>query len=451
MSPKTLNGSKRNKVMKKLLILSTSLISTAVMAAAPVNQPIGSSFTLGSSLNQRALTTASANPAAPFLMVNDQEGDSFRFGIIGPIGVGVEFGDISDLSDQIDRAEAKLDATYSSVTEANDAISEVNGILNDIADTAYVKVSASTQVPLMPIIYKTENSGAFMLDASVSVVGRGSLLASNITSNVSGSSYELTSNTSMYAKVATDLNIGLGYSQKIWQPESESGVLVGGIKANFHQLSLGQALSVLSDDSEDASDVFSDTITDDAESATGVGLDLGLIWYSDIYHAGITIANINEPEFDYNAVGTNCSSKTGSALTSCNAAADFISAGKLSATSTYTMETQTTLDFSVSTPAKQVSLGLSYDVNPVEDAVGDEYQWAVASVSYYGDSHFLPGLRAGFRQNMAGTELSYATAGLTLLKRLNLDVAIALDTVTDEDGDEIPRSGYISLGYDTAF
>ena len=115
------------------------------------------------------------------------------------------------------------------------------------------------------------------------------------------------------------------------------------------------------------------------------------------------------------------------------------------------METQTTLDFSVSTPAKQVSLGLSYDVNPVEDAVGDEYQWAVASVSYYGDSHFLPGLRAGFRQNMAGTELSYATAGLTLLKRLNLDVAIALDTVTDEDGDEIPRSGYISLGYDTAF
>ena len=450
MSPKTLNGSKRNKVMKKLLILSTSLISSAVMAAAPVNQPIGSSFTLGSSLNQRALATASSNPAAPFLMVNDQEGDSFRFGIIGPIGVGIEFGDISDLTDQIDRAEEILDATYTTPAAAQSALDEVNGIVTNIADTAYVKVSASTQVPLMPIIYKTKSSGAFMLDASVSLIGRGSLLAKD-TDPVTLSGTELVSNTSMYAKVATDLNIGLGYSQKIWQPESESGVLVGGIKANFHQLSLGQALSVLSDDSEDASDVFSDTITDDAESATGVGLDLGLIWYSDIYHAGITIANINEPEFDYNAVGTNCSSKTGSALTSCNAAADFISAGKLSATSTYTMETQTTLDFSVSTPAKQVSLGLSYDVNPVEDAVGDEYQWAVASVSYYGDSHFLPGLRAGFRQNMAGTELSYATAGLTLLKRLNLDVAIALDTVTDEDGDEIPRSGYISLGYDTAF
>jgi hypothetical protein len=52
---------------------------------------------------------------------------------------------------------------------------------------------------------------------------------------------------------------------------------------------------------------------------------------------------------------------------------------------------------------------------------------------------------------MAGTELSYATAGLTILKRLNLDVAVGLDTVEDEDGDEMPRSVYFSLGYDTAF
>ncbi|GAB3489156.1 hypothetical protein GCM10027340_29740 [Marinomonas epiphytica] len=403
-------------------------------------------------MNLRALDTAAANPAAPFLMVNDADDDSFRFGIIGPIGVGAEFGDISDLDDQIDRAEAILDATYTTVGAANNAITEVNSILNNIADTAYVKVSASTQIPLMPIIYKTESSGAFLVDASVSIVGRGSLLASDVTVDTSGASPELTSNTSMYANVATDLNIGVGYSQKMWEPEnSDAGMLIGGIKANFHQISLGQALSVLSDDSDDASDVFSDTISDDAESTTGVGIDLGAIWYSDIYHAGITIANINEPEFDYNAVGTNCSVKTGSAKTSCDAAASFISAGKLTAKNTYVMEMQTTLDFSISTPQKQLTLGLSYDVNEVEDAVGDEYQWAVASLSYYGDSHFLPGLRVGMRQNMAGTELSYVTAGLTLLKRLNLDVAVATDTVTDDDGDEVPRSAFVSLGYNTAF
>jgi hypothetical protein len=72
-------------------------------------------------------------------------------------------------------------------------------------------------------------------------------------------------------------------------------------------------------------------------------------------------------------------------------------------------------------------------------------------VSYYGDSHFLPGVRVGYRQNMAGTELSYASLGLTFLKRLNVDLAVALDTVEDEDGDELPRGGYFSIGYDTAF
>ncbi|WP_421849292.1 hypothetical protein [Marinomonas sp.] len=69
----------------------------------------------------------------------------------------------------------------------------------------------------------------------------------------------------------------------------------------------------------------------------------------------------------------------------------------------------------------------------------------------YPDSHWLPGLRAGVPQNMAGTELSYATFGLTIVKRLNIDVAVALDTVKDEDGDELPRSAYFSIGYDTAF
>jgi hypothetical protein len=109
------------------------------------------------------------------------------------------------------------------------------------------------------------------------------------------------------------------------------------------------------------------------------------------------------------------------------------------------------VDAAVSTKGKQVTLGMSYDTNAVKDAVGDEYQWAVASVSYYGDSHFVPGLRAGYRQNLAGTELSYATFGLTVLKRLNIDLGVALETVEDEDGDEMPRSAYFSIGYDTAF
>ena len=415
--------------MKKLLIVSTSLLSTAVMAAMPVNQPTGSSFTLSSAPNQRALSTALGNPAAPFIMVNQQDDDNFRFGILGPLSIGVEMGDISDLGDRAEKIEGIIDANYTTPTEALTALNKANDILNGIDDTAYIKTSVSMQVPFMPVIYKTKDDGAFMLDASISAVVKGRLLAGQITR----SGTELVASTSFYAQTATDLNVGLGYSQSMW--ENSHGMLVGGAKANLHQISMGRALVRLDDKNNDAGDAISDAISDDAISSTGVGIDLGAVWVSNYYQVGLTLANINEPEFD------------GAPLDS----SAIPSSSNVSTTDKYVMEMQSTVDAAVSTKGKQVTLGMSYDTNAVKDAVGDEYQWAVASVSYYGDSHFIPGLRAGYRQNLAGTELSYATFGLTVLKRLNIDLGVALETVKDEYGDEMPRSAYFSIGYDTAF
>lgn len=285
------------------------------------------------------------------------------------------------------------------------------------------------QVPFMPVIYKTKDNGAFMLDASISAVAKGRLLAGQIKK----SGTKLVASTSFYAQTAEDLNVGLGYSQSMW--ENAHGMLVGGAKANLHQISLGRALVRLDDKNNDAGDAISDSFSDDAVSSTGVGIDLGAVWVSNYYQVGLTLANINEPEFD------------GASLNS----SAIPSSSNVSATDKYVMEMQTTVDFAVSTKGKQVTLGMSYDANEVKDAVGDEYQWAVASLSYYGDSHYIPGLRAGYRQNMAGSELSYATFGLTFLKRLNIDLAVALETVEDEDGDDTPRSAYFSIGYDTAF
>jgi hypothetical protein len=415
--------------MKKLLIVSMSLLSTAVMAAMPVNQPTGSSFTLSSAPNQRALSTALGNPAAPFLMVNQDDEDNFRFGILGPLSVGVEMGDVSDLADQVEEIEGLIDNAnaINAVSNKNRA----NDILDEIGNSAYVKTTLSMQVPFMPVIYKTKDNGAFMLDASISGVAKGNLLADKVA--VNGTNDGLASDTSFYAQTATDFQIGLGYSQAMW--ENSHGMLVGGAKANIHQISMGRALVRLDDDSIDAGDAISDSISDDAVSSTGVGIDLGAVWVSNYYQVGLTLANINEPEFDGAPITTNAASDK----------------YNISASDKYVMEMQSTVDFAVSTKGKQVTLGMSYDANEVKDAVGDEYQWAVASLSYYGDSHYIPGLRAGYRQNMAGSELSYATFGLTFLKRLNIDLAVALETVEDEDGDEMPRSAYFSLGYDTAF
>ncbi|NLQ18307.1 conjugal transfer protein TraF [Marinomonas sp. M1K-6] len=430
--------------MKKLVIVSTSLLSSAVMAAMPVNHPVGSSFTLSNAPNIRALSTVHGNPASPFLMVNQEDDDNFRFGILGPLGVGVEMGDVSDLGDRAEEIEDILDADYSSSTptELQAEADKANEILKGIGDTAYIKTSLSMQVPFMPLIYKTKNKGAFMIDASLSGVVRANVIADDITANTATD--ELETDTSFYAQTATDLKIGFGYSQAMW--ENSHGMLIGGVKANLHDISLGRALVSLNDDSDNADDAASDAISDDAVSSTGIGLDLGAVWVSNYYQVGVTFANINEPEFDGAPINSTCGTE------SCDAAANLISAGKLDASgSKYVMEMQTTIDAAVSTKGKQVTLGLSYDTNAVKDAVGDEYQWAAASVSYYGDSHFLPGLRVGYRQNMAGTELSYGTFGLTILKRLNIDLAVALETVEDEEGDELPRSAYFSISYDTAF
>ncbi|WP_409419120.1 conjugal transfer protein TraF [Marinomonas sp. RS-M-Aa-14] len=426
--------------MKKMAIVSMSLLSTAVMSAMPVNHPVGSSFTLSSAPNIRALSTALGNPAAPFLMVNQDDNDSFRFGILGPLSIGVEMGDVSDLDDRAEELEDLIDATYANATEANNALNKANGILNEIGDTAYIKVSASMQVPFMPLIYKTKNNGAFMLDASLSGVARANVITDDITVNGSD---ELVTDTSFQAKTATDLQIGLGYSQSMWQ--NDHGMLIGGAKASLHDISMGRALVSLSDESDNADDAISDAISDDAVSSTGVSLDLGAVWVSNYYQVGVTVANINEPEFDGAPINQSCATE------SCAAAGRLINKGKLTASEDYVMEMQTTIDAAVSTKGKQVTLGVSYDTNEVKDAVGDEYQWAAASLSYYGDSHFLPGIRVGYRQNMVGTELSYASLGLTFLKRLNIDLAVALDTVKDEDGDDLPRGGYFSIGYDTAF
>jgi len=485
----------KERIMKKLLFLSVSLISSISVAATPVNQPIGSSFTLGGSVNKRALFTSMNNPAAPFLMVNRADDDNFRFGIVGPIGIGVEFGDVSDLEDRLEDVEDLTDSlsgttledvitdvvsggsltpaqqaeiqaattqeeledlaeTYSATLETaiNDAISsrlqeavdEANGILNGISDSAYVKAMVSSQVPFMPIIYRTDTKGAFTLDSSISAVFKGSVLEGDLSvvTDVDGN-HEIESDASFYTQSAVDFNIGFGYSHPILQ--NSYGMLIGGAKANLHQISAGRSLVSFSDDDTDIGDAVSDSMDDGAAESTNVGLDLGIIWTSNFYQVGVTLANINQPEFDGAAIDASCTTD------SCKAAQSLSDANDLELSDSYVMEMQASVDVAFSTREKQVFLGMSYDLNPVKDAVGDEYQWAAASLSYYSDSHFLPALRVGFRQNMAGSELSYASAGLTLLKRLSLDAAVALETVEDSDGEEIPRSLYVSLGYSTAF
>lgn len=430
--------------MKKMLFIAGSLACSVGYAASSVSQPVGSSFTLGTSANPSALSTSLTNPAAPFLMVDTEAGDRLRFGIVGPIGFGYEVGEVDSIQDQIDEFEGLLDREVATEAEAKNLESRANQILRNLGDNANVKVMASGQVPLFPIIYKHPEYGAVAIDMSVAAVGSGLFLDDDI-SYTTTAPYSLQTDSSMYVKSGVDLNIGVGYSKDVWA--NEQGMLITGAKLNVHNMTLSKNLIHLQSSEDDSSDPFSSEFE---ETTTGVGIDIGAIWVANNYQLGFTAANLNEPSFDYGSLDQNCSTLSGTKQNSCNAAKDFANEGRVILNESYTMERQFTVDASGFILDRQLALAASYELNEVPDFVGDMYQWATVSASYYSDLVWLPAVRGGLRKNMAGSELTYATFGATLFKRLNLDLAYSLDS-TEVDGDEVPRSLFFMASVESAF
>ncbi|CUB04822.1 conjugal transfer protein TraF [Marinomonas fungiae] len=434
--------------MQKALIIAGSLACGAAVAA-PVSQPFGSSFTLGSSANPASLMTAMGNPAAAYFMVNSEEGDNFRTGILGPIGVGYEVGEVDSLEDKIDELDDLLDQEVTTIGQALNIQSRANDLLAQMGEDANLKVMVGAPVPVFPIIYKTDSGSAFMLDLSVSAVAKGHFLDDeiDIVQETNGD-YRLDTNSSLYAKAGAAVTFGLGYSTDVYS--SDAGTLVLGTKLNAHSVTLGKALQHLESSDDDTSDAFSDAFSDQQETTTDFGLDLGAIWAAEHYQLGFQATNLNEPSFEYGKLPSNCATESPIDQPSCNAALEFAQKGEIELNEEYTMERQFTVEALTFVFDRQLSLAASYELNEVADLVGDEYQWATVSTVYYSSSSFIPALRLGYKKNMAGSELSYAMVGATLFKRLNLDLAYGLESV-EIDGDEQPRSLYVSASIESAF
>lgn len=433
--------------MKKVLLVASGLISATSFAALPA-QPFGSSFTLGSSVQPSSLSTASGNAAAPYLMLNSEEGDSLRTGIIGPFGFGYEVGKVDSLEDKIDELDDLLDQDVSTVTQALAIQAQANDLIEQLGQDATLKAMVATPIPVFPIIYKTETGGAFLFDMSVAAVGKASFLDDDIDVAFNGTDYQLETNSSLYARSGVDVNFAVGYSKDVWQ--NESGVLVLGSKANIHRVTLGKALLHLESSDDDTEDAFSDAFSDQQKTTTGVGLDLGAVWLANNYQLGFQATNLNEPSYDYAELKSSCDGVDAVDLASCNAALEFAQKGDISLREKYTMERQFAVEGATFVWDRQLSLAASYELNEVTDPVGDDYQWATVSTSYFSNSSFIPAVRVGYKKNMAGSELSYAMFGATLFKRLNLDFAYSLESV-EIDGDKEPRSLYFSAGIESSF
>jgi hypothetical protein len=114
------------------------------------------------------------------------------------------------------------------------------------------------------------------------------------------------------------------------------------------------------------------------------------------------------------------------------------------------MERQLKLEGSWFSSARRWTANIGIDANAVTDPVGDDFQWATISGGFQPESRWLQSLRVGYRHNMAGTEKTYYSAGITAFRYFNFDIASARQKVRIS-GDELPQGAIISMGFQVAF
>jgi hypothetical protein len=462
--------------MKRLLSASIVAAFCSSAMATPVYHPPGPNVTYGSVSNGQTLLSDINNPAAGALAPL-KEGSKFRFGVLSSIGGGVEYGAIDNLFDDLDAIAADFDINnaFSSIPNVNSAaavaevdaqISDINDLLNNIENNGYGKAFISGHIPLMPMIIASDTlGGSLTFDMNFSVVGRVGAVADtvafdllaaqtfiannlggtnqatfgDVTININGNNvtYGLTNDSVVRLKAAGVFEAGFGYSRNVLS--TNSGNLLAGIRGKYYQVTLYQDVEKVEDET-DTESLFEDFDYKDGVTDTNFGVDLGLLWAGGNYRLGATFANVNEPEFDYNAIDP--------------AKLAVISDPRISALLSeklvYTMESQLTIEGALHTSNQKWVFGAAYDVNEVKGPTGDEYQWATASAAFITKSWIVPGIRLGYRANQAGSELSYVTGGITLFKYLNIDGAYGLEDVVI-DGSTLPRSFMVNLGLELSF
>ncbi|MBI3478880.1 MAG: conjugal transfer protein TraF [Nitrosomonadales bacterium] len=464
----------------KLAVLSAMLCANAI--ADPVYLPPGPNLTYGSSSNNQSIMSSVANPAAAAAELN-REDSQYRAGILS-IGAGFEVGKVDGLFNLIDSTKntittpitnTQLQTLYTTdcptltctptqqATFATDIANAVNNsaavatinnsVLPALQQDGKASVFVGGHVPLTPLVVSKKNwGGSFVLDANISAIANMSFIAdplflSNATATTIATAYAanpatftmptIPNDSTLLVKAAVVQEVSFGYSRPVLS--RETGDLTAGVRAKAYQVKLARnAQKLITSTGAQNTLNASQTYT----SSSGIGLDVGTLWTAKRYRVGAWVNNLNKPSFKYNAIDP-------AVLATYDATKGVLS--QLVAETTYDMKPQVQLEGAYYSESQNWIVNAGLDGNTIQDAVGRDFKWMTLSAAYATDSWWIPGARVGYRANMAGSKLRYATAGLTLFKALSLDVAYGLDSVTDNNGRTIPRSAMINLGLQMTF
>ena len=488
--------------MKKITIAAGlgSLVLAATAAAGPVYQPPGANLTLGDVTHGKRILSASSNPAAAAADRARSAGKPVR-GTVISAAAGLEYGNVQNLFDlynELSAAYAPSDPGTGGGPGQNpddkpddginigDILDQINPDIGAALDAIVAEVVTQTALLLLiqqegygkawvsadaPFVFDTQWLGgtwSFGVNWSGSSKAYGATEPVDFDPDVALQRIEewlntlpidrpgsfaisddieltptpgqnavffaITNDSSLISKSTQTTEFRVGYSREALA--RESGTLFFGARANIYLKQLSR-LSVRFGDITDSEELFDAIRNADFRTDEGAGLDLGLLWVADNYQLGAQATNINEPEFRFPDVNLEPYNSEESIRFLQNDAV-------------YTMDSQLKLEASIFTDDRRWSAHLGYDVDPVTDPMGDRFQWLTLSGGYTTDSWWIPSIRAGLRQNLAGTELGYVSLGATLFKYVNIDIASALDTVKI-DGQTLPQGLMGSIGFEISW
>ncbi len=441
--------------------------------------PAGASLGYGEATYPIHAHSLKQNPAGAIAEVDR----GFRMGVLG-LGLGYEAGDVADFNDRLDAMQSDIDQIdtiytddidldFSSAGSKEEAESELQTLLDAVAeiqeleegfgelgDEGYLGLNARG------------NHFPFPLDVDYSVQGRVSVVgAFDVTTpvtdwptdtdkfeitdncgNVSGYclGYDEGSDGALYDEDGNEVEfsdsefefdtpeayiqggifrtITLGYGTAV--TATDHGVLFTGAHLNHHRARLSR--SVVDPQQDDAADLVADEISANERRTTGLSAELGAMWVAPWYRVGASVDGLMEPTFDYPQLDE---------------------ASKFDAVSEdlkYRVERQATVEGSIHTPGRNWLVSLAHDLNSVDGPLADHpeeaYQWTTLGASFGPNIVWLPAVRVGYRANNAGSELSYLTAGLSLLGIWNVDAAASLETT-----EGAPRSAMLNTSLDFRF
>lgn len=439
------------RLVQSLILLGTS----AGVVAEPIFHPAGENLGFGPVANYQTLIAHTNNPATG-ASAFDIEGGGFGIGIVPSLGVGFELGPVDGMAAQLEDMEKQISDFENNPSQelANQIKADFDGFLLEAGEKGYVQLHIGVN-PIAPIVWNSKDwlGGSLVFDVNAAVQAQLSILDSPIVYNPLSTdpADALQTNTALYIKAGAVAETSLGYSMPVFK--NSIGTLTAGLRGKLYQVTLKKKLAGLSQFSE-VNALVKDEAEVEATGDTGFGADLGVIWTAKHYRVGATVRNINAPSFSYDELGTDCESKTGVEQDSCNIAVSY--SNEIDLKEKWVMDPQINLEFATYNESRNWFFAVSADASPVNDAVGNELQWFTASAGYTGRWKIPAGFRVGYRKNLAGTQLSAATLGLSLLKVIHLDVAYGLETVKYQESDtsdvqEIPRMAQVNLGIDILF